>query len=86
MPSFRAAADYCRKLTARSRSNFYYAFLFLPRDRRTALYAVYAFCRLVDDAADDAASPEEASERLAHWRIELAAAFDPGGAPTIRPI
>src|SRR5205823_977223 len=51
----QAAADYCRKLTARSRSNFYFAFLFLPKHKREALYAVYAFCRLVDDAADDAA-------------------------------
>ena len=37
-------------LTRRSRSNFYYAFLTLPRPRREALYAVYAFCRTVDDA------------------------------------
>ena len=39
-------------LTRRSRSNFYYAFLTLPRARRDALYAVYAFCRTVDDIAD----------------------------------
>src|SRR5262249_47362790 len=37
------------RLTRRSRSNFYYAFLTLPRPRREALYAVYAFCRTVDD-------------------------------------
>ena len=41
-----------RPLTRRSRSNFYYAFLALPRPRRHALYAVYAFCRTVDDIAD----------------------------------
>ncbi|MSP62442.1 MAG: squalene synthase HpnD [Myxococcales bacterium] len=69
------AADYCRKLTKRSRSNFYYAFLFLPRERREALYAVYAFCRLVDDAADDARSPEEARTNLARWRGELEAVY-----------
>ena len=40
------------RLTRRSRSNFYYAFLALPRPRREALYAVYAFCRTVDDIAD----------------------------------
>ncbi len=72
------AVDYCRKLTARSRSNFYYTFLFLPRRRRDALYAFYAFCRLVDDAADDAASPDEARARLADWRRELAAAYGEG--------
>jgi|SRR5579871_698070 len=75
-----AAADYARRLTERSRSNFYYAFLFLPRARREALYAVYAFCRLVDDAADDARSPDEARARLAEWRRELDAAYD--GTPT----
>ena len=41
-----------REPDPQSRSNFYYAFLSLPRARRDALYAVYAFCRTVDDAAD----------------------------------
>jgi phytoene synthase len=72
------AAAYCRELTRRSRSNFYYAFLFLPRVRREALYAVYAFCRLVDDAADEARTPDEARARLAEWRTELAAAYGDG--------
>ena len=36
------AAAYCRKLTTKSKANFYYAFLFLPRERREALEAVYA--------------------------------------------
>ena len=78
MPPLREAADYCRNLTRRSRSNFYYAFFFLPPRRREALYAVYAFCRLVDDAADDAHSPAEAGERLDRWRRELAAVFGSG--------
>jgi phytoene synthase len=46
-----------RALTKASRSNFYYAFLFLPRPQREALYAVYAFCRVTDDLVDEAASP-----------------------------
>src|SRR5436190_900976 len=46
-------ANLVARLTRRSRSNFYYAFLALPRPRRDALYAVYAFCRTVDDIADD---------------------------------
>ena len=57
------AAAYCRELTRRSRSNFYYAFLFLPRVRREALYAVYAFCRLVDDAVDEEATAPEKRNR-----------------------
>src|SRR5438552_13451419 len=44
-------ANLVARLTRRSRSNFYYAFLALPKPRRDALYAVYAFCRTVDDVA-----------------------------------
>ena len=54
-----SAAAYCRKLTTRSQSNFYYAFLFLPRERREALEAVYAYCRLVDDVVDEEAPVDD---------------------------
>jgi phytoene synthase len=81
------AAAYCRKLTARSRSNFYYAFLFLPRERRQALEAVYAFCRLVDDVVDEEAPPEQKHAELARWRRELDAVFAPPGAlPPEHPV
>ena len=53
-------ADYCAQLTRKSRSNFYYAFLFLTKEKRQALYAVYAFCRSVDDVADGNASARQA--------------------------
>jgi phytoene synthase len=60
----------CAEITRRSSSNFYYAFMLLPRQRRYSLYAVYAFCRYLDDVADDDASPDPA--RLLHrWREEL---------------
>lgn len=73
------------RITRRSRSNFYYAFLALPRRRREALYAVYAFCRTVDDIADlgpeRGEEPEALRERLVRWRREVAACFEPGGEP-----
>src|SRR6266567_8637923 len=49
------AADFerCASITRESSSNFYYAFKLLPAPRRRALYATYAFCRFVDDIADD---------------------------------
>src|SRR3954447_26960020 len=81
MPARRvleSAAAYCAKLTRRSQSSFYYAFLFLPPERREALEAVYAFCRLVDDAADDARSPDEARARLAAWRRAVEVVFADG--------
>lgn len=73
------------QLTRRSRSNFYYAFLTLPRPRREALYAVYAFCRTVDDIADvgtDAGSDPDAQRReLDRWRAEVARCYEPDGRP-----
>jgi phytoene synthase len=67
-----------RGLARRSRSNFYYAFLFLPRPQRRAITAVYAFCRSVDDAVDAAPDPGSARRRIEWWRRELAACFGEG--------
>jgi len=68
-------------LTRRSRSNFYYAFLTLPRARRDALYAVYAFCRTVDDVDDLGRDPGAQRAELARWRADVARCFEPGPAP-----
>lgn len=59
-------------------SSFGLAFRFLPRQRREALEAVYAYCRFVDDAADDAATPAEAETRLAAWGARLDFVYAPG--------
>ena len=71
MPETDAAlrGDYarCASITRRSSSNFYYAFMLLPAERRHALYSVYAFCRFVDDIADDQAATNPA-ELLTRWR------------------
>lgn len=74
------AQTYCTTLTKRSGSNFYYSFLFLPRERREAMYTVYAFCREVDSAVDDAPSGTDPLKQLSKWRTELAAAYR--GTPT----
>jgi len=75
------AAAYCRKLTTRSQSNFYYAFLFLPKERREALEAVYAYCRLVDDVVDEEAPVEKKLEGIARWRKELDEVYGDGPPP-----
>ena len=73
------------RLTRRSRSNFYYAFLTLPRPRREALYAVYAFCRTVDDIADvgqeRGADVTTLRSELGAWREEIARCYAPDGMP-----
>jgi len=43
----------CNRLARRSASNFYFSFLLLPRAKRRAMYALYAFLRHVDDLGDD---------------------------------
>lgn len=74
-------ADYerCAEVTRRSSSNFYYAFMLLPNERRRALHAVYAFCRFVDDIADDE-SIREPAMLLQRWREELDRVY--AGTPT----
>jgi phytoene synthase len=47
----------------------------LPRPRREAMYALYAFCREVDDIADDSPTPEEGSRGLRMWRQRIALLF-----------
>jgi phytoene synthase len=77
--TLRKAYAYCQAVTRRSSSNFYYAFRLLSPERRQALYAVYAFCRFIDDIADDKDRREPAA-LLARWREELELVY--GGAPT----
>jgi phytoene synthase len=80
-----SAAELCARLTRRSRSNFYYAFLALPKPRRDALYAVYAFCRTVDDIADlgveRGVDPSAQRRELAEWRADVARCYEPGATP-----
>lgn len=76
MDSRQAAAQ----VTASSRSNFYFAFLLMRKERRNAIYAVYAYCRLIDDIVDSDDPVEQKQAALAVWEDELRAAFQ-GGSP-----
>ncbi|MFL6693307.1 MAG: presqualene diphosphate synthase HpnD, partial [Ramlibacter sp.] len=58
-----------------SGSSFYYAFLFLPKPRREAITAFYAFCREVDDVVDEVSDPGVAQTKLAWWQTEVARAY-----------
>ena len=61
-------------ITARSGSNFLTGFVCLDAGRREAMTAIYAFCRVVDDAVDDSPDRDIAASRLAYWSGELEAA------------
>jgi len=62
---------YCQDKAAASGSSFYYAFRFLPPDQRRAITAFYAFCREVDDIADECHDPMVARTKLFWWRGEI---------------
>lgn len=67
--------QYVQDKAAASGSSFYYAFLFLPRPRRAAITAFYAFCREVDDVVDEVSDPGVAQAKLAWWQAEVQRAY-----------
>ena len=77
---------------AERKSNFFLGFLLLPRAKRQALSALYAYCRLIDDIVDSGSlTKDEARKMLDFWRAEIGRLFD--GRPThsisqalVRPI
>jgi phytoene synthase len=76
-------------ITKASKSNLALAFVALPPERRQDITSFYAFCRLVDDIADDPALPvAEKRRRIELWRESLAVNFagEPAIAPAIREI
>ncbi|MDI1300223.1 presqualene diphosphate synthase HpnD [Methylotenera sp.] len=68
--------QYCEEKTAKSGSSFYYSFMFLPKDRREAITALYAFCREVDDIADECTDFNIAQTKLNWWRTEIESLYD----------
>ncbi len=66
----RDAYRFCESITKKAGANFSVGFRFLPPDKRRAVYAAYAFCRLADDLADESL-PSEAPDLLARWEHEL---------------
>jgi len=76
------AFAYCREVTKTHAKNFYYAFWFLPKPKREAIYAVYAFCRYCDDIADGDYAKDTQPDLLKAWRQELDQCY--AGQPTHR--
>ena len=64
--------QHSRAITRKSASNLALAFILLPRAKRDAMSALYAFCREVDDVADEETVPtENRREQLAAWRADI---------------
>ncbi|WP_375460216.1 presqualene diphosphate synthase HpnD [uncultured Enterovirga sp.] len=62
-------------------SSFYLGMRILPKARREAMYAIYAFCRAVDDIADDGGPRPAREDALARWRQDIEALY----AGEVRP-
>lgn len=62
-------------ITRASNTNFYYSFSLLPKPKREAIHAVYAFCRYSDDIVDAEGDLRRKVIRLRRWRIELSRAL-----------
>ncbi|MDE3208588.1 MAG: presqualene diphosphate synthase HpnD, partial [Pseudomonadota bacterium] len=63
--------EYCKNKTRHSGSSFYHSFKFLPKEKKLAITALYAFCREIDDVVDQCADLEIARIKLSWWRQEL---------------
>src|SRR5208283_2625919 len=79
------AYSVCRSIARSAAKNFYYGFAVLPRRKRNALSAVYAFMRRCDDFADDnTVSPEVRHNKLLEWLDRMHRAF--ASQPTDDPV
>ena len=79
-PEIGAAEMHVRDVVLGSGTSFYWGMRLLPDAKRKAMYAIYAFCREVDDVADGNAPVAAKLEALAGWRREIDALF--AGTPS----
>jgi phytoene synthase len=79
-PSYAEALKQVKTSVSASRTSFMAGMTILPRKRREAMYAFYAFCRAVDDIADESPSPEIAQRELQDWRLRISNLFK--GSPS----
>ncbi|MEM3030351.1 MAG: presqualene diphosphate synthase HpnD [Candidatus Micrarchaeia archaeon] len=73
--SLEEAYRYCQDVARRNDTNFYLGFQFLPNDKKNAVFACYAFCRYVDDIADELGSHARVEELLDRWERDLDACY-----------
>ncbi|MDH3792197.1 MAG: presqualene diphosphate synthase HpnD [Rhodospirillales bacterium] len=75
-----AATHHVHEVVRRSGTSFLWGMRVLPKARREAMFAIYAFCREVDDVADGPDAPAAKLASLEEWRAEIARLYD--GRPT----
>lgn len=87
-PAPNAAPSPAKAVGSYSGSSFYWALKLLPAHKRAAMFAVYGFCRDVDDIADGLDAPEVKRDRLKAYRDAVEALFASGEAvvPSVRAL
>jgi phytoene synthase len=75
VPDDATLRETIRRKVEAAGTSFYWAMRLLPEDRRHGMYAIYAFCREVDDIADDFLPPEQKKALLAEWHAEIDATY-----------
>jgi phytoene synthase len=89
MSGTRAAAPSAEEITRASKSNLALAFIALPRERRGDISVFYAYCRIIDDLADEPGlETAERTESFVRWRAALRGPTDadPALAPQVRAL
>ncbi len=74
--------QYVESVVRQSGTSFYWSMRLLPPEKRRAMFAIYAFCREVDDIADDPGEEDGKRKQLAEWREEIGRLYE--GEPTRR--
>ena len=82
--SIESSYAYCNQVARSAARNFYYGFLLLPRPKRMALCAAYAYMRRIDDLADTPGPVETKRQSLAEWRRLTERALE--GRPNQEPV
>lgn len=81
MSELSASYAFCERVARARAKNFYYSFLLLPKPKRLAMCAIYAFMRECDDLSD---GPNASPEAMARWRDDLTETLD--GRPARHPV
>lgn len=79
-----SAYRYCEEVTKKHAKSFYFAAKFLPKQKQPAVFAIYAFCRHVDDEIDEGGDRTESAAAMAvdDWRQRLDAVYGSTGSQT----
>lgn len=85
MTTLGQSYEYCRRVARSRAKNFYYSFLLLPKPKRDAMCAMYAFMRYCDDLSDEPADAgQPRALEMERWRADLEQAL--AGSPAGHPV